>query len=78
MKTVSAIETFILAMVLYPEAQRKAQAELDDVVGTHRLPDFTDEIKLPYVTALMKEVLRWRPVAPLGSYFLNLDISEKM
>ena len=65
-------------MILYPEAQRKAQAELDNVVGTHRLPDFTDEIKLPYVTALMKGVLRWRPVAPLGACFLNLNIFEKL
>lgn len=53
-------------MLLYPEAQRTAQAELDSVIGTDRLPDFTDE--LPYVTALIKEVLRWRPVAPLGEH----------
>ena len=58
-------------MVLSPEAQKLAQAELDSVVGTDRLPDFTDEAVLPYVTALMKEVLRWRPAVPLGVFSLR-------
>jgi cytochrome P450 len=64
--TVSAVRTFILAMTLYPEVQRKAQAELDQIVGNSRLPDFSDEATLPYVQAVLKEVLRWHPVAPLG------------
>ncbi|KAI8996249.1 cytochrome P450 [Trametes punicea] len=66
MKTVSAIGSFFLAMLMYPEVQRKAQAEVDRVVGRHRLPDFSDEPALPYVSALVKEVLRWRPVTPLA------------
>lgn len=45
-------------MLLYPDIQRKAQAEVDRVVGKDRLPDFSDEPALPYVTALVKEVLR--------------------
>jgi hypothetical protein len=53
-------------MVLYPETQRKAQEEIDAVLGTERLPDFGDEVSLPYVTALCTEVQRWHPVAPLG------------
>ncbi|KAI0060062.1 cytochrome P450 [Artomyces pyxidatus] len=64
--TVAALQSFVLAMVLYPDARRKAQQELDTVIGRDRLPDFQDEESLPYVTALVKEVLRWRPVAPLG------------
>ncbi|KAH9038272.1 cytochrome P450 [Lactarius hengduanensis] len=64
--TVSALQTFILAMTLYPEVQRKAQAEIDQVVGNSRLPDFSDEGALPYVQAVLKEVLRWHPVTPLG------------
>jgi len=51
-------------MILYPEVQRKAQAEIDDVVGNGRLPVFSDEEELPYVQAVLKEVLRWHPVAP--------------
>ena len=65
-KTVSALETFFLAMALYPEAQRTAHAEIDAVLGDSRLPDFSDEEKLPYVGAVLKEVLRWHPVVPLG------------
>ena len=53
-------------MTLYPEVQRKAQAEIDQVVGNSRLPDFSDQDALPYVQAVLKEVLRWHPVTPLG------------
>ena len=45
---------------------KKAQAELDAVVGPHRLPDFGDQASLPYVNALLKEVLRWHVVTPIA------------
>ncbi|KAF8908212.1 cytochrome P450 [Gymnopilus junonius] len=64
--TVSTLASFILAIVLYPEVQAKAQDELDRVVGRDRLPDFSDRPSLPYISAIIKEVLRWNPVAPLG------------
>ncbi|KAJ6580667.1 cytochrome P450 [Mycena capillaripes] len=64
--TVSALGTFILAMLANPEAQRKAQAEIDSVVGTGQLPDFADEDALPYVSAVVKEVLRWKIVTPIA------------
>lgn len=51
---------------MHPEAQRKAQAEIDKVIGGDRLPKLTDQPSLPYVDALVKEVFRWNPVAPLG------------
>ena len=51
-------------MIKYPEVQTKAQAEIDAVVGNGRLPDFRDEGNLPYVSALVKEVYRWRVVTP--------------
>jgi cytochrome P450 len=63
---VSALTTFVLAMVMFPEAQRKAQDEIDRVLGTGRFPLMTDRQRLPYVEALFKEVLRWHPVVPLG------------
>ena len=53
-------------MVLFPEVQKKAQAELMAVVGPNRLPEHDDEQSLPYIRALAKECLRWRSVAPLG------------
>ncbi|OSX64723.1 hypothetical protein POSPLADRAFT_1135220 [Postia placenta MAD-698-R-SB12] len=64
--SVSAIDSFFLIMALYPEVQKKAQAELDTVVEAGRLPDYSDRDKLPYIDALIKEVLRWNPVAPLA------------
>lgn len=53
-------------MVLYPEVQKLAQDELGSVVPQDRLPDFSDRESLPYIQALILELLRWMPVAPLG------------
>ncbi|KAJ9610637.1 hypothetical protein H2200_005414 [Cladophialophora chaetospira] len=64
--TVSSVACFVLAMTLYPEAQKKAQEEIDAVVGTARFPTSSDRKNLPYVDALIKEVLRWHPVAPMA------------
>ncbi|QRV73456.1 cytochrome P450 family protein [Ceratobasidium sp. AG-Ba] len=58
--------SFILAMALFPEAQMKAQREIDSVIGKGRLPEINDQDKLPYVRNLIEEVIRWRPVLPLG------------
>ncbi|KDQ23402.1 hypothetical protein PLEOSDRAFT_1109045 [Pleurotus ostreatus PC15] len=62
---ICTLRIFLLAMVLHPEAQRKAQDELDAVVGD-RLPTFEDREQLPYIRALLKEVTRWQPVTPMG------------
>ncbi|KAI9512444.1 cytochrome P450 [Russula earlei] len=60
----TTLSWWALAMIALPEVQRKAQAELDTVVGRNRLPTFTDAPH-PYLGAVIKEVL-WRPVLPLG------------
>ncbi|KAJ7485440.1 cytochrome P450 [Mycena latifolia] len=71
--TVSALTTFILAMRLYPEVQARAQKEIDQVV-TGRLPNFSDEASLPYITAIIREVGRWNPVVPLAfPHMLSTD-----
>ncbi|KAG2070199.1 cytochrome P450 [Suillus decipiens] len=62
--TVAAIYSFFLAMTLFPDVQKKAQAEIDAVVGPDRLPSFADRNSLPYVEALVKEVFRWHAVGP--------------
>ncbi|KIJ22982.1 hypothetical protein M422DRAFT_196467, partial [Sphaerobolus stellatus SS14] len=64
--TVNSIRTFILAMVLNPEVQRKAQNEIDSIVGNQRLVDISDMESLPYTTAVMKEAFRWHPLLPTG------------
>jgi Cytochrome P450 len=53
-------------MSLYPEVQKKAQAEIDAVIGPNRLPDFHDRPSLPYINAIVKESSRWNLVLPLG------------
>ena len=53
-------------MSLHPEVQRKAQEELDRVVGPGRLPDFDDYDNLIYVRAIYLECMRWVPVTPMG------------
>ncbi|KAG8777053.1 hypothetical protein FRC12_000568 [Ceratobasidium sp. 428] len=64
--TVSAILVFFVAMLLFPNVQRKAQEEIDSVIGPDRLPAMEDRSRLPYVGRLIQEVLRWRPIFPLG------------
>ena len=60
------LQAFLLAMAMYPDVQQKAQEELDRIVGTDRLPTFEDIESLPFLNALLKEVLRWHPVIPAG------------
>ncbi|KAJ3569369.1 hypothetical protein NP233_g5091 [Leucocoprinus birnbaumii] len=64
--TSTAAVTFILAMLKYPQVQKTAQQELDSVIGRHRLPEFSDRHDLSYLSAILKEVLRWNPTLPLG------------
>ena len=59
-------ETFFLMMIIYPEIQLRAQAELDAVVGPHRLPTLKDRVNLPYLGAIQKEIDRWASIGPLG------------
>ncbi|OCH84376.1 cytochrome P450 [Obba rivulosa] len=64
--TVSTLATFFLAMALYPDVQVKAREELDAVLGGRRLPELSDQESMPYITSIMKESLRWKPVVPLN------------
>ena len=69
-QTYTSLILFIFAMLFHPEAQKDAQAEIDRVVGPHRLPDFNDHTVLPYIEAVVREVLRLYPVAPLGNILM--------
>ncbi|KAJ6600942.1 cytochrome P450, partial [Mycena vulgaris] len=64
--TWGALSVFILAMILHPEYQIKAQKEIDIVVGEGRLPEFEDRANLPLVECILQEVFRWNPGVPLG------------
>jgi cytochrome P450 len=63
-------------MVLNPDVQAKAQAELDTLVG-NRLPEFSDKPSLPYIDAMLDETLRWAPVTPLGMAKNTLSVSPR-
>ncbi|KAK3191175.1 hypothetical protein K4F52_002761 [Lecanicillium sp. MT-2017a] len=64
--TWSTIIVFVLNMILHPDVQRRAQRDLDEVVGRDRLPSFEDRPKLRYLEYIMQETLRWCPVSPIG------------
>ncbi|KAJ6468321.1 cytochrome P450 [Mycena sanguinolenta] len=73
--TLSALLTFVLAMVLNPDVQEKAWQELDRVVPKDRLPCFADRDQLPYITCIAWESLRWQPAVNIspGHYLTETD-----
>ncbi|KAK2051646.1 cytochrome P450 [Colletotrichum caudatum] len=56
----------VVAMATHPRVMREAQAALDGVVGRGRMPVYADRAALPYVDAVVDEVMRWRPLIPAG------------
>ena len=65
---------FLYLMMNHPEAQQRAQAEIDCVVGRQRLPDFEDRALLPYVDAVLRETMRWHPVMSIGASDLDAGL----
>jgi len=53
-------------MVLNPRVLKKAQQEIDSVIGDQRLPTFSDRASLPYIDAIMSETFRWGCPVPLS------------
>ena len=74
LQSATVVEILILAMVLYPETLRAAQNQIDKVVGRDRLPTFQDLDDLSYLHAVAKEILRWRPPAPLCKCYIYSKI----
>lgn len=62
----SVIKTCMHALVQWPETQKKAQKEIESIVDETRTLVWPDFAKLPYVTQVVKEAQRWRPVGRLG------------
>jgi cytochrome P450 len=71
-KTLAAALTFVLLMAKHPEVQKKAQDELDSVVGIGQLPSFEDKPKLIYIEAILRETMRWLRMVPLGKSRLTI------
>ncbi|KAJ3779525.1 cytochrome P450 [Lentinula aff. detonsa] len=66
-QTSTALAYFIFAMTLYPRVQQKAHEELDQVIGRTQNPMFSGmkNLRLPYIRAVVKEILRWNPPLPV-------------
>ncbi|KAG6917174.1 hypothetical protein DXG01_003610 [Tephrocybe rancida] len=64
--TLSALMTAVIALVLDPVIQARAQAELDSVIGKNRLPEFSDRENLPYIQCIISETFRWGATTPVG------------
>lgn len=74
--TVSNLICFIFVMMAFPEAQKRAQEEIDRVTGGTRLPALSDREQMPFVDAIVSEVLRWLTIAPMGvPHVLSEDMS---
>ena len=58
--------SLFLLLAMFPEVQKKAQEEIDRVIDPDRLPTLKDRDDLPYIDAMVKEVLRWNVVVPTG------------
>ncbi|KAF4556709.1 Cytochrome P450-like protein 50 [Elsinoe fawcettii] len=56
---------FLLAMVYHPDAQARAQREIDEILEGKQ-PVLDDLPKLPYLRACIKEAMRWKPNVPTG------------
>jgi len=64
--TFTTLQGFVYRMVTNPEAQKRAQAQIDAVVGTDRLPDFEDRESLPLIEAIVRETIRAMPTVPVN------------
>ncbi|KAH6918175.1 O-methylsterigmatocystin oxidoreductase [Coprinopsis sp. MPI-PUGE-AT-0042] len=64
--TASSGQALFLALAMNPNVQKVAQQELETVVGKLRIPKPTDLTRLPYIRAIVKEVIRWHSVTPLA------------
>ena len=62
------LEWILARMVLHPEIQLKAQAEIENIVGSSRVVSDSDIPNLPYLQAIVKECLRVHPPGPLLSW----------
>ncbi|PCH36253.1 cytochrome P450 [Wolfiporia cocos MD-104 SS10] len=74
--TTTVLSQFVLAMVLHPHVLKKAQDEIDRIVGTTRLPVVEDREALPYLECVIQEVYRWRPPLPLGVQHQSTEDDE--
>lgn len=69
--TSGTLEILTMALLMFPNVQVEARKELDAVCG-ERMPQFEDEDQLPYIKAITKEALRWRPIVVQGIVHMSV------
>ena len=62
------MHSLILMLLLRPDIKERARHELEEVIGTGKLPTFDDIGTVPYIDALIMELFRQYPIVPLGPY----------
>ncbi|GFY59622.1 cytochrome P450 2U1 [Trichonephila inaurata madagascariensis] len=70
------VDWFMLTMAAYEDVQEKIQAEIDNVVGRNRSPNWSDHVKMPYTEATIMEIMRWRTVVPINILRYTLWTTE--
>jgi cytochrome P450 len=80
--TAMVMRWILVYLIAHPDAQRKVQREIDDVIGQNRTPNMDDRKNMPYTEAFLMEVMRKRPTTflidahktledvRLGGYFI--------
>lgn len=53
-------------MAYFTEYQQVMFKEIEKTIGLQRIPDFKDEIRMPFTTAFLNEVFRWKTVLPFN------------
>jgi len=74
--TATTLEWLLYIMAEYPETQKKVQEELERVVGPNRLPTYEEKDKLPYLNAVILELMRWKHFAPFGLPHMTLQDTQ--
>ena len=64
-------------MLHHPEVVKRAQEEIDRVVGTDRLPTYEDRVNLPYLECIVKEIFRFNPAVPIGEWMFMAGICDE-
>ena len=62
----ASFTTALLALLLHPHVRLRARAEIDTVIGRERFPTSDDRENLPYIGAMIKEIIRWNAIVPVG------------
>lgn len=72
----TSISWCMYIMAAFPDVQKRVRKEIEDVLGPSKFPQFPDQKNMPYTQAVIREVLRWKTIAPLNILRYSLDDIE--